>query len=68
MLGNIWACFKVAWPTKRERKLKKKVCILDEGLSSLSFPITQLALYKIDYKDRSLKSWEKIAGYPLQFE
>lgn len=42
--------------TEEERKeAQEKVGILDEGLSSLSIPITQLALYKIDYKDRSLK-------------
>ncbi|KAM5560889.1 hypothetical protein ABKV19_021830 [Rosa sericea] len=55
--------------TEEERKkAHEKVSYLDEGLSSLSFFITRLALYKIDYKDRSLKSWEKIADYPLQFE
>ncbi|XP_062002335.1 uncharacterized protein LOC133720166 [Rosa rugosa] len=55
--------------TEEERKkAQEKVSYLDEGLSSLSFFITRLALYKIDYKDRSLKSWEKIADYPLQFE
>ncbi|KAK9921989.1 hypothetical protein M0R45_030476 [Rubus argutus] len=50
--------------TEEERKkAQERVSILDESISSLSFPITRLALYKIDYK-----SWEKIAEYPLQFE
>ncbi|KAM5560887.1 hypothetical protein ABKV19_021829 [Rosa sericea] len=55
--------------TEEERKkAEEKVCILDESISSLSFSVTRLALYKIDYKDISLKSWQKIVEYPLQFE
>ncbi|KAK9920080.1 hypothetical protein M0R45_028643 [Rubus argutus] len=52
--------------TEEERKkAQERVSILDEAINSLSFPVTRLALYKIGYKDTSLRSWEKIAEYPL---
>ncbi|XP_050378945.1 uncharacterized protein LOC126796214 isoform X2 [Argentina anserina] len=52
--------------TEEERKVAlEKVSILDESISSLSFTISQLALYKINYRDTTLKSWEKIAEYNL---
>ncbi|KAK9919989.1 hypothetical protein M0R45_028558 [Rubus argutus] len=54
--------------TEEERKkAQEKVSILDESITSMSFPITRLALYKIDYKDKSLKSWDKIAEHTLQY-
>ncbi|KAM5562665.1 cyclic phosphodiesterase [Rosa sericea] len=53
--------------TEEERKkAQDKVSVLDETITSLSFPVTRLALYKINYKDKTLKSWEKIAELPLQ--
>ncbi|KAL6184506.1 hypothetical protein ACLB2K_045907 [Fragaria x ananassa] len=52
--------------TEEEQKTaEEKIKILDESITSMSVPITRLALYKIDYKDTTLKSWEKIAEYPL---
>ncbi|XP_004298527.1 PREDICTED: F-box/kelch-repeat protein At3g06240-like [Fragaria vesca subsp. vesca] len=54
--------------TEEERtRAQEKVSILDESITRMSFPITKLALYKIDYKDKSLKSWEKIAEYNLRY-
>ncbi|CAN6709854.1 unnamed protein product [Malus baccata var. baccata] len=48
--------------TEEERKKAGEfVNILDESITSLTFPITHFALYEIDYDDRSLKSWTKIA-------
>ncbi|KAK9923909.1 hypothetical protein M0R45_032306 [Rubus argutus] len=54
--------------TEEERKsARERVNILDKGIGNLSFPITRLALYKNSYKYTicTLKSWEKIAEYPL---
>ncbi|TQD96247.1 hypothetical protein C1H46_018156 [Malus baccata] len=48
--------------TEEERKKAGEIVnILDESITSLTFPITHFALYEIDYDDRSLKSWTKIA-------
>ncbi|KAK9919986.1 hypothetical protein M0R45_028555 [Rubus argutus] len=52
---------------EERKKAQEKVSIMDESITSLSFPITRLALYKVNYKDTTLKSWEKIAEYPLLF-
>ncbi|KAL6215766.1 hypothetical protein ACLB2K_015194 [Fragaria x ananassa] len=52
---------------EERRKAQEKVTILDESITSMSFPITRLALYKTDYRDKRLKSWEKIAEYTLQY-
>ncbi|KAK9919994.1 hypothetical protein M0R45_028562 [Rubus argutus] len=52
---------------EEKKKAQEKVSILDESITSMSFPITRLALYKIDYKDKSLKSWDKIAEHTLQY-
>ncbi|KAK7318867.1 hypothetical protein RJT34_03574 [Clitoria ternatea] len=38
---------------------------LDDSLCGLSFQISQLALYKTDTEDKTLKSWEKIAECTL---
>ncbi|KAM5576976.1 F-box protein CPR1 [Rosa sericea] len=54
--------------TEEERKIAlEKVCILDKNISNLSFTIAQLGLYKIDYRDITLRSWEKISEYTLPF-
>ncbi|KAF4360573.1 hypothetical protein F8388_017815 [Cannabis sativa] len=42
------------------KKARDRANILDDSLSSLSFPITRLALYKTDPEDKTLESWEKI--------
>ncbi|CAB4285123.1 unnamed protein product [Prunus armeniaca] len=48
--------------TEEERKrAQEKVSILDESITDLSFPIASVALYKTNYQDKTLKSWEKIA-------
>ncbi|XP_041024678.1 cyclic phosphodiesterase-like [Juglans microcarpa x Juglans regia] len=46
-------------------RAQEKASILDESISSLSFPVSRLALYKTDTEDKTLKSWEKIAEYSL---
>ncbi|XP_060975050.1 cyclic phosphodiesterase [Cannabis sativa] len=42
------------------KKARDRANILDDSLSSLSFPISRLALYKTDPEDKTLESWEKI--------
>ena len=49
-----------------KKKAQEKASILDESITSLSFPVTRLALYKTDTEDKTLKSWEKIAECTLQ--
>ncbi|XVF25575.1 hypothetical protein REPUB_Repub13aG0223700 [Reevesia pubescens] len=44
-----------------KKKAQEKANMLDEGISSLSFQISRLALYKTDTEDKTLKSWEKVA-------
>nr|XP_028951019.1 uncharacterized protein LOC114821801 isoform X1 [Malus domestica] len=47
--------------TEEERKKAGEIVnILDESITSWTFPIIHFALYEIDYDDRSLKSWTKI--------
>ncbi|CAN6724513.1 unnamed protein product [Malus baccata var. baccata] len=54
--------------TEEERKkAQEKVYILDESITSLSFPVTHIALNQTNYKDKTLRSWEKIAEYRLHF-
>ncbi|RZC60576.1 hypothetical protein C5167_022329 [Papaver somniferum] len=43
----------------------EKAVALDENFGTLSFTISQLALYKTDTADKTLKSWEKVAEYNL---
>ncbi|PON69166.1 2',3'-cyclic-nucleotide 3'-phosphodiesterase [Trema orientale] len=49
-----------------KKKAQEKANILDDSISSLSFPVTRLALYKTDTEDKTLKSWEKIAEFNLE--
>ncbi|KAL5577062.1 hypothetical protein UlMin_018761 [Ulmus minor] len=51
-----------------KKKAQERANTLDNSLSSLSFPITRLALHKTDTEDKTLKSWEKITEYTLQPE
>ncbi|KAB2621647.1 cyclic phosphodiesterase-like [Pyrus ussuriensis x Pyrus communis] len=54
--------------TEEERKkAQEKVYILDESITGLSFPVTHIVLYQTNYKDKTLRSWEKIAEYRLHF-
>ncbi|KAI3830660.1 hypothetical protein MKW92_030990 [Papaver armeniacum] len=46
-------------------RAKEKAVALDENFGTLSFTISQLALYKTDTADKTLKSWEKVAEYNL---
>ncbi|KAF8391167.1 hypothetical protein HHK36_023468 [Tetracentron sinense] len=46
---------------EEKKKAQEKTETLDESISSLSFQITRLALYKTDTEDKTLKSWEKVA-------
>ncbi|KAB2618563.1 cyclic phosphodiesterase-like [Pyrus ussuriensis x Pyrus communis] len=46
---------------EKRKKAREIVNVLDESITSLSFPVTRYALYEIDYNDKSLKSWTKIA-------
>ena len=48
-----------------KQKAQERANILDESISSLSFPVSCLALYKTDTEDKTLKSWEKIAECSL---
>ncbi|KAL6176735.1 hypothetical protein ACLB2K_053368 [Fragaria x ananassa] len=48
---------------EEKKKAEEKIKILDESITGMSVPITRLALYKIDYTDTTLKSWEKIDEY-----
>ncbi|PRQ48393.1 putative F-box domain, RNA ligase/cyclic nucleotide phosphodiesterase [Rosa chinensis] len=53
---------------EKERKIAlEKVGILDKNISSLNFTIAQLAVCKINYRDVTLKSWDKITEYTLPF-
>lgn len=48
--------------TEEERKKAREIVnVLDESITSLSFPVTRYALYEIDYDDKSLKYWTNIA-------
>lgn len=49
-----------------KKKAQEKANVLDDSISSLSFPITRLALYKTDTEDKTLKSWEKITECSLE--
>lgn len=52
--------------TEEEKKrAQERANALDEGIGSLTFQITRLALYKTDTEDKSLKSWEKVAECKL---
>ncbi|XP_009615094.1 cyclic phosphodiesterase [Nicotiana tabacum] len=51
---------------EEKKKAQEKAYILDEGICSLSFPISHLALCKTDTEDKSCKSWEKVEEYSLQ--
>ncbi|XP_050378510.1 cyclic phosphodiesterase-like [Argentina anserina] len=53
---------------EEKKRAEEKINILDDSITSMSFPITRFALYRIDYKDKTLKSWEKIAEFPLLIE
>lgn len=46
---------------EEKKKAQEKANMLDESISSLSFQISRLALYKTDTEDKTLKSWEKVA-------
>ncbi|CAL5214239.1 unnamed protein product [Lathyrus oleraceus] len=50
---------------EEKQKAQERANILDDTLSGLSFQISRLALYKTDTKDKTLKSWEKIAECTL---
>ncbi|KAL6278515.1 hypothetical protein ACE6H2_022116 [Prunus campanulata] len=49
---------------EEKEKAKEKVMALDDGMVGLTFTITRFALYKCN-KDRTQKSWEKIAEHSL---
>lgn len=42
---------------KRAVEIVKSV---DEGLCAISFTITRVQLYKVNFEDRTQKSWEKV--------
>nr|GEW03514.1 cyclic phosphodiesterase-like [Tanacetum cinerariifolium] len=44
---------------EEKKKAQERANALDGSIKGLSFPITRLALYKTDTKDKTLKSWEK---------
>lgn len=52
--------------TDEEKKTAlEKARALDEGIGSLSFQISRVALYKTDTEDRTLKSWEKVDEFQV---
>ncbi|KAF3640160.1 Cyclic phosphodiesterase [Capsicum annuum] len=51
---------------EEKKKAQEKAYILDEGISSLSFPISHLALCKTDTEDKSCKSWVTVEECSLQ--
>lgn len=53
---------------EEKQKAQEKAYVLDEGIGSLEFEISQLALYKTDTRDRSLKSWEKVVDCNLDID
>ncbi|XP_043702787.1 cyclic phosphodiesterase [Telopea speciosissima] len=50
---------------EEKKKAQEKAKLLDEKISSLSFQVSRLALYKTDTEDKSLKSWERVAECSL---
>ncbi|KAG9158862.1 hypothetical protein Leryth_017880 [Lithospermum erythrorhizon] len=50
---------------EEKKKAQDRAYALDESISSLSFRISRLALYKTDTEDKTLKSWEKVAEINL---
>ncbi|KAL8460755.1 hypothetical protein ACS0TY_031527 [Phlomoides rotata] len=53
--------------TDEEKKTaQEKAYALDDSIGSLSLQISRIALYKTDTKDKSCKSWEKVAECQLK--
>ncbi|KAH0994379.1 hypothetical protein GBA52_018243 [Prunus armeniaca] len=50
---------------EEKEKAKERAMALDDGLVGLTFTVTQFALYKCN-KDRTQRSWEKIAEHSLK--
>ncbi|KAJ4980978.1 hypothetical protein NE237_031815 [Protea cynaroides] len=50
---------------EEKKKAQEKAKLLDKSISSLSFKISRLALYKTPSGDSSLKSWEKLVECSL---
>ncbi|KAA8515029.1 hypothetical protein F0562_018184 [Nyssa sinensis] len=50
---------------EEKKKAQEKAESLDQSISSLSFQITRLALYKTETGDKTCKSWEKMADCNL---
>lgn len=50
---------------EEKKAAQEKAESLDETVSSLSFPISRLALYKTDTEDKTCLSWEKVAECTL---
>ncbi|XP_052183962.1 cyclic phosphodiesterase [Diospyros lotus] len=50
---------------EEKQRAQEKANILDEGIGSLSFQITRLALYETDTEDNTLESWKKVADCKL---
>ncbi|CAA0823680.1 Cyclic phosphodiesterase [Striga hermonthica] len=51
---------------EEKKRAQEKAYALDDGIGSLSFQISRLALYKTDTEDKSCKSWEKVAECNLK--
>lgn len=50
---------------EEKMKAQEKANVLDKDIRNLSFQISLFALYKVDTKDKSCKSWEKVAECKL---
>ncbi|CAI9785237.1 unnamed protein product [Fraxinus pennsylvanica] len=51
---------------EEKKKAEEKANVLDKNISNLSYQISRFALYKSDTKDKSCKSWEKVAECELK--
>ncbi|CAA3030180.1 cyclic phosphodiesterase-like [Olea europaea subsp. europaea] len=50
---------------EEKMKAQEKANVLDKDIRNLSFQISLFALYKVDTKDKTCKSWEKVAECKL---
>jgi hypothetical protein len=47
--------------TEEEKKrAQEKVLAMDESITDLGFTLSRAALYRVNFADRTQKSWEKI--------
>ncbi|GMH19439.1 hypothetical protein Nepgr_021280 [Nepenthes gracilis] len=52
-------------PEEERKRAQEKALVLDEGIATISFPITRVVLYKTDATDLTTKSWKKLVEVDL---